>query len=78
MPSYARQGIRAFQHKDNKKRKNIYVIKHTGYIDVWINGQHFYYNYSKYGVDPTKIDWEELVRKSSDSGKKGIVVIRRK
>lgn len=79
MPSHARQGVTVIRRKDRKSKGNVILIsKKTGFMDVWVNGQHFYYNYKKYGVDPSKINWEEMQRQAQEMGKKGVIVIRRK
>lgn len=79
MPSYARQGATVIRRKDRKNKGNtILISRKTGFMDVWVNGQHFYYNYKKYGVDPSKINWDEMQRQARDMGKKGVIVIRSK
>lgn len=79
MPSRARQGVGVYKNKNSRKKGSYLLIaKKTGYMDIWVNGQHFYYNYKKYGVDPSKINWEEMQRQAQEMGKKGVIVIRRK
>lgn len=81
MPSYARQGLRVIRNK-NPRNKGSYILisKKTGYIDVWVNGKHYYYNSKQTNVDVSKINIERIIEdaESKEQRSKGIIVIRRK
>lgn len=77
MPAYARQGITVISNKKKKKNPTIVLIKKTGYQNVWINGQHFYYNVHEQYDDIADTDFERLAQNTHNEGKR-LIVIRRK
>ena len=77
MSAYAKQGITVMSHKDDKKRNTIVLMKRTGYNNVWINGQHFYYNRYEQLQDIADADFTRLAQQA-ESNNKRLIVIRRK
>lgn len=80
MPSRARQQLIVVNRKDGKSKGTIIFIKKTGYMNVWVNGKQYYYNYAEHNVNPNKINIEKIVQDIEAQEKKnqGIIVIRRK
>lgn len=81
MPSRARQGVTVIKNK-NPKKPGTYILisKKTGYIDVWIGNNHYYYSNVQKNVDPKKISIEKVIEdaEAKEQRSKGIIVIRRK
>lgn len=78
MPSGARQRLVVLDHKDNKPRSNLVLIKKTGYANIWINNTHIYWDYRTTASDTNKINFntaiEEMKRKKTLN--RGITVWR--
>lgn len=54
----------------NNTGKGLWIAAKTGYINVTINGIHYYYN------SLNSVNWASVLQPSS--GKKGIIVIKKK
>lgn len=81
MPSHLGQKVRIIKATNKQTGKSYYVMVgwKTGYRDVWINGQHLYYNYTQSYNDASEIDVNQVIQDYNDqeSAKKTIVIRRR-
>lgn len=80
MPSSLRQQGMVFLGTDkNGRKKYLLIARRTGFMDVWIGGQHFYYNYTQSYNDASEIDVNQVIQDYNDqeNAKKTIVIRRR-
>lgn len=79
MPSKQSQRVKIINFKDKNTEKNytLMIGERTGFRDVWINGQHFYYN--RYQTQPMsqKIDVSNLINQQQKTPRQTIVIRRR-
>lgn len=80
MPSRAKQQLIVINRKDGKTKGTIFVIKRTGYLNLWVNGKQYYYNYAQHNVNPNNINIEKIINdiEAREQKKKGVIVIKRK
>lgn len=82
MPSPLRQEGIVIKGKIKRNGKTLYVViaKRTGFMDVWIGGKRYYYNYVQNGVNPNNIDINKVIRdiEAQEQKKKGVIIIKRK
>lgn len=80
MPSRQRQQAIILNRKDGKSKGTIIFIKKTGYMNVWVNGKQYYYNYAEHNVDPQRINLEKVISdiEAREQKNKGVIVIRRR
>lgn len=80
MPSRVTQRIKiiGIKNKNTGEERTLMIAEKTGFLDVWINGVHYYYNSMQEG-DLSNVDVEQLVQDAaSQQPRKRIVVVRRK
>lgn len=81
MPSRARQGVTVIKNK-NPKKPGTYILisKKTGYIDVWMGNNHYYYSNVQKNVKPKDVNIEKIIEdaESKEAKRNGLIVIRRK
>lgn len=81
MPSRTwQQGIILKGRPRKGKTPYILIARRTGFMDVWIGDQHFYYNYARSYNNSDDFDVQQAVEEfnESQSSKKQTIVIRRK
>lgn len=82
MPARAKQSLFIMNHKDNKKRPTIIAIQKTGYVNVWINGTHYYksQNNQKQSYSSlNNVNWQKAMTPNYQSAtKKQTIVIMKK
>lgn len=77
--AHASQRLSIFRNRNPRSPGSYLLIsKKTGFMDVWINGVHYYYNSMQEG-DLSKVDVNQLAQEAlPQQPKKTIVVVRRK
>lgn len=80
MPSHIHQELRVLWNRKKKKTgKGIWIAKKTGYVNVWINGKHYYYDEAKQYDSPDEIDMVSAFQPVPKStAKKGKIVVKKK
>ncbi len=66
MPSLEQEFIviEGKKKKNGRKAPTIFIIKKTGYLNLWINGTHYYYNYQNQYDPHQNFDFPSIVRNS--------------
>lgn len=84
MPSRLRQHVIIIpgRRRNNGTRPpDIILIERTGYLNLTVNGHHFYYNYSESHQMGEKIDIEKIIlqqKQKQDSKRKQTILITKK
>lgn len=80
MPSHYRQELHVLWSRKKKKTgRYIWAARKTGYVNVWINGKHFYYNEKEEYDSIDDIDMEAAFNTDRrTTTKKGIIVVKKK
>lgn len=82
MPSSLSQQVIILSGKKKKngnQASDIIIVKKTGYLNLWVNGTHFYYNYVGQYPNASDIDIQKIVQNYQDQqNRKQVIVIRRK
>lgn len=82
--AYVHQEITIFGDDDTSLSDSdfLIVIKKTGYLNLWINGKHYYYDER---IDKSKIDNSVLLfaynggkSKEKEEKKKGKIIVKKK
>lgn len=80
MPSRAKQQLIVLNRKDGKTKGTIIIVKKTGFLDLTINGHHYYYNTKGKNVDLSKVDINRIIEdvEAKEAKRRGVIVIRKK
>lgn len=78
MATRARQSLIIFSHNDKKERPMLALVARTGYVNIEVNGQKFYYDERLTYKSLKQVNLFDILDKQENKGKKGIIIISRK
>lgn len=78
MPSRATQGAIVIRNKNARKKGSyILITARTGFMDVWVNGTHFYYNNSTSQSMDKTIDITKTTQPKQQNQKQTIIITKK-
>lgn len=78
MASRARQSLLIFTHNDGQARPTLALVARTGYVNININNQKFYYNDKQTYNNLSSVNIPNIMKMQENKGRRGIIVISRK
>lgn len=78
MASRARQSLLVFTHNDGQSRPTLALVARTGYVNININGQKFYYNDKQTYNSLSRVNIPNIMKAQENKGRRGIIILSRK
>lgn len=78
MASRAYQRVLVFGRSEPRTGNVLVAMARTGFVDVTVNGQRFYYNEKQTYNNFNKVDIPTIMKLQENKGRRGIIILSRR